>query len=84
MAVPSILVRAGRVLNNGLYRATGGRLMGTVRGMPVLLLTVRGRKTGAKHTAPVVYLEDDGTYLVDRFRCRVGGGATVVPESAPH
>lgn len=64
MAVPKILIRAGRALNNGLYRATGGRLMGTVRGMPVLLLTVRGRKTGAKHTTPVLYLEDDGTYLV--------------------
>ena len=47
MAVPKILIRAGRALNNGLYRATGGRLMGIVRGMPVLLLTVRGRKTGA-------------------------------------
>jgi F420H(2)-dependent quinone reductase len=64
MAVPKILIRAGRALNNGLYRATGGRLMGTVRGMPVLLLTVRGRKTGAKHTTPVLYLEDDGNYLV--------------------
>jgi deazaflavin-dependent oxidoreductase (nitroreductase family) len=64
MAVPKILVRAGRALSNGLYRASGGRLMGTVRGMPVLLLTVRGRKSGAKHTTPVLYLEDDGTYLV--------------------
>ena len=64
MAVPKILVRAGRALSNGLYRATGGRLMGTVRGMPVLLLTVRGRKSGAKHTIPVLYLEDDGNYLV--------------------
>jgi len=64
VAVPKILIRAGRALNNGLYRATGGRLMGTVRGMPVLLLTVRGRKTGAKHTTPVLYLEDDGNYLV--------------------
>ena len=64
MAVPKILIRAGRALNNGLYRATGGRLMGTVRGMPVLLLTVRGRKTGARHTTPVLYLEDDGNYLV--------------------
>jgi deazaflavin-dependent oxidoreductase (nitroreductase family) len=74
MAVPKILIRAGRALNNGLYRATGGRLMGTVRGMPVLLLTVRGRKTGAKHTTPVLYLEDDGTYLV------TGSGAGSVKE----
>ena len=64
MAVPKILVRAGRALSNGLYRATGGRLMGTVRGMPVLLLTVRGRKSGANDTIPVLYLEDDGNYLV--------------------
>ena len=38
--------------------------MGKVRGMPVLLITVAGRKTGAKHTNPVLYLEDNGKYLV--------------------
>lgn len=76
MAVPKILVRAGRALNNGLYRATGGRLMGTVRGMPVLLLSVRGRKTGAKHTTPVLYLEDDSTYLVTGS----GGGSAKEPQ----
>ena len=76
MAVPKILVRAGRALNNGLYRATGGRLMGTVRGMPVLLLTVRGRKTGAKHTTAVLYLDDDGTYLVTGS----GGGSAKEPQ----
>jgi F420H(2)-dependent quinone reductase len=38
--------------------------MGKVRGMPVLLITVTGRKTGAKHTTPVLYLEDDGKYVV--------------------
>ena len=76
MAVPKILVRAGRALNNGLYRATGGRLMGTVRGMPVLLLSVRGPKTGAKHTTPVLYLEDDSTYLVTGS----GGGSAKEPQ----
>jgi deazaflavin-dependent oxidoreductase (nitroreductase family) len=38
--------------------------MGKVRGMPVLLITVAGRKTGDKHTNPVLYLEDDGKYVV--------------------
>jgi F420H(2)-dependent quinone reductase len=64
MAVPKPLVRAGRAMSNGLYRVSGGRLMGTVRGMPVLLITVAGRKTGDKHTNPVLYLEDDGKYVV--------------------
>jgi F420H(2)-dependent quinone reductase len=64
MAVPKTLVRLGRAVSNGLYRATGGRLMGRVRGMPVLLITIAGRKSGIKHTTPVLYLEDDGRYLV--------------------
>ena len=64
MAVPKPLVRAGRRLSNGLYRTSGGRLMGRVRGMPVLLITVPGRKTGDPHTTPVLYFEDDGKFLV--------------------
>jgi F420H(2)-dependent quinone reductase len=38
--------------------------MGKVRGMPVLLITVPGRKTGDPHTTPVLYFEDDGKFLV--------------------
>jgi F420H(2)-dependent quinone reductase len=64
MAVPKPLVRAGRALRNGLYRASGGRLMGKMRGMPVLLITVPGRKTGEPHTTPVLYFDDDGKFVV--------------------
>jgi F420H(2)-dependent quinone reductase len=64
MAVPKTLMRAGRAMSNDLYRVSGGRLMGKVRGMPVLLITVAGRKTGDKHTNPVLYLDDDGKYVV--------------------
>jgi F420H(2)-dependent quinone reductase len=58
------MMRAAGRLNNWLYRRSGGRLMGRVRGMPVLLLTVAGRRTGTPHTTPVVYLEDAGRYVV--------------------
>jgi deazaflavin-dependent oxidoreductase (nitroreductase family) len=65
MAVPKPLVRAGTAMSNGLYRVSGGRgLMDKVRGMPMLLITVAGRKTGDEHTNPVLYLEDDGKYVV--------------------
>ena len=64
MAVPKPLVRAGRWLSSGLYRTSGGRLMGRVRGMPVLLITVAGRKTREPHTTPVLYFDDDGRFLV--------------------
>lgn len=76
MAVPKPLVRAGTAMSNGLYRVSGGRLMGKVRGIPVLLITVAGRKTGDKHTNPVLYLEDDGTYVVTGS----GAGSTQEPQ----
>lgn len=76
MAVPKPLVRAGRAMSNGLYRVSGGRLMGKVRGIPVLLITVAGRKTGDKHTNPVLYLEDDGKYVVTGS----GAGSTQEPQ----
>ena len=66
MAVPKPLVRAGRALSNGLYRASGARLMGKVRGMPVLLITLPGRTTGDPHTTPVLYFDDDGKFLLLR------------------
>ena len=47
-----------------LYRATHGRFGGKVQGLPVLLLTTTGRKTGEKRTRPLGYLEHDGTYVV--------------------
>lgn len=56
-----------KYLNRGastVYRLTGGRVGGTVRGTPVLLLTVNGRRTGRPHTAPAGYFEHDGTLLV--------------------
>ncbi len=46
------------------YRRTNGRSGGVTKGIPTLLLTVAGRKTGAPHTVPVVYFEQDGAYLV--------------------
>ena len=39
-----------------LYRRTGGKVGGRLGAMPVLLLTTTGRKSGKKHTVPVMYL----------------------------
>lgn len=45
-------------LQVSLYRLSRGRLAGTFRGAPVLLLTTTGRKTGKKRTKPLLYLMD--------------------------
>jgi deazaflavin-dependent oxidoreductase (nitroreductase family) len=42
-----------------LYRLSGGSIAGTFKGIPVLLLTTTGRKTGKKRTKPLLYLMDD-------------------------
>jgi F420H(2)-dependent quinone reductase len=43
-------------LHRLLYRWSAGRVGGTLRGGPVLLLTATGRKTGRAHTWPLCYL----------------------------
>lgn len=51
-------------LNVPLYRVSGGRVGGKVGRAPVLLLTTTGRKSGQPRTAPIVYLEDEGRFVV--------------------
>ena len=46
-----------------LYEATDGRV-GAHLGLPMLLLTVTGRKSGKPRTTPLAYFEDGGGYVV--------------------
>lgn len=54
---------SGRVLRIA-YSKTGGRVGGTVRGMPVLLLTTTGRRTGLERTTPLIYVRQGRAYAV--------------------
>jgi deazaflavin-dependent oxidoreductase (nitroreductase family) len=58
------LIRAAVALNVRAYRASGGRLMGRVHGVPLLLLSVAGRQTGVTRTTPLSYFEDRGRFVV--------------------
>jgi deazaflavin-dependent oxidoreductase (nitroreductase family) len=57
------LIRALSRMHGGLYRTSGGRLLGHVAGMPVLLLTTTGRRSGKLRTATLTYVRD-GDHLV--------------------
>lgn len=49
----------------GLYRASGGKLGASIQGLKVILLTTRGRKSGAVRTVPVCpYREADKVYVM--------------------
>lgn len=43
-------------LHPKLYALTGGRIGGSMAGLPVLLLTTRGRKSGQPRTVALTYL----------------------------
>jgi len=47
-----------------VYRLTRGRLLGRVAGMPVLLLTTTGRRSGRARTTPLTYFEDGEDLVV--------------------
>lgn len=56
--------KAASGLMVSLYKASGGRIGGHVRGLQVILLTVPGRKTGQPHTSAVSCFDYSGGYVV--------------------
>jgi deazaflavin-dependent oxidoreductase (nitroreductase family) len=46
------------------YRLTRGRLGGSWGKAPILLLTTTGRRSRKPRTTPLLYLEDDGRFVV--------------------
>lgn len=50
--------------HSGVYRASRGRLLGRVAGMPVLLLTTTGRRSGKRRTAVLTYFRDGADLVV--------------------
>jgi F420H(2)-dependent quinone reductase len=58
---------AWRALTDGhvrLYRLTGGRIGGRVRGVDILLLDHVGRKSGKRRTTPLLYIEDADNVVI--------------------
>ncbi len=57
-------IRAMGRCHRAVYRITRGRLLGRVAGMPVLLLTTTGRRSGKARTTPLTYFEDGEDIVV--------------------
>lgn len=47
-----------------IYRRSGGKWLGQMGGMPLLLLTTIGRKSGAQHTTPLMFIRDGADYVI--------------------
>jgi len=62
------VARVVSAVHRGLYRLSGGRAAGRLAGMPVLLLTTRGRSSGRPRTVPLTYFADgDAIVLVASY-----------------
>ena len=58
------------------FRANGGTLSGPFEGRPIVLLTIKGRKSGTERTTPLVYLPDGDRVIVFASK----GGAPEDPD----
>lgn len=47
-----------------LYRLTGGKLGGQIRGFKVLLLTTKGRKSGKTYITPLGCFDNESGYVI--------------------
>ena len=62
-------------LNVLVYRRSGGRLGGRIKGAPILLLDHIGRRTGEHRTTPLIYLEHGDALVIVASR----GGSPAPP-----
>ncbi|MEI7845421.1 MAG: nitroreductase family deazaflavin-dependent oxidoreductase [Chloroflexota bacterium] len=58
------LTRLFMALHVALYRLSGGKLGGEMRGFTVILLTTQGRRSGKSFTTPLGFFEHPDGYVI--------------------
>ncbi len=53
-----------RTLHALVFGWSGGRVAASIAGMPMLVLTTKGRRTGRAHSIPLGYMTDQDSYVV--------------------
>lgn len=71
-----LALKLGSGAHAGIYRATGGKLLGRMGKSPILLLNTVGRKTGRQRTAPLLYVMEGEDFVIIASK----GGAPTHPE----
>jgi deazaflavin-dependent oxidoreductase (nitroreductase family) len=63
-SLPRPILRAVIALHRELYSLSGGRILGRLADMPVLLLSTTGRRTGRRRTTPLTFFRDGDDLVV--------------------
>lgn len=61
---PIFVLRFFSRIHVAVYRRSNGQRRNRINGLPVLLLTTTGRRSGRPHTVPLVYLIEEDSYLI--------------------
>jgi deazaflavin-dependent oxidoreductase (nitroreductase family) len=61
---PKWIMKAISRTNVFVYRLTGGRVMGTLKGSPICLVTMIGRKSGREISMPLMYTPHGENVLI--------------------
>lgn len=61
---PRWFLKAMTRINVWVYRMSGGRLMSTLAGAPICLVTMTGAKSGRQRTIPLMYVPDGDSVLL--------------------
>ena len=59
-----LVLKVMSALHTALYRATAGKRGGTMKKVPILLLTTRGRKSGKERTTPLMFTRDGDSLVL--------------------
>jgi deazaflavin-dependent oxidoreductase (nitroreductase family) len=62
--VKDVLARTTTSMHEAIFRLSGGRLLGSYAGMPVLILTTTGRRSGRERSTMITSPVRDGDRLV--------------------
>jgi deazaflavin-dependent oxidoreductase (nitroreductase family) len=60
----NLALKLGTSVHSGIYRATGGKLLGRMGRSPILLLNTIGRKSGKKRATPLLYVVDGEDFVI--------------------
>ncbi|HEX5848226.1 MAG TPA: nitroreductase family deazaflavin-dependent oxidoreductase [Rubrobacter sp.] len=60
----NLALKLGTLVHSGVYRATGGKLLGRMGKSPILILNTVGRKTGKKRATPLLYAVDGEDFVI--------------------
>jgi deazaflavin-dependent oxidoreductase (nitroreductase family) len=64
MSVATKLARVATGTHSAIYRASKGKVAGSMGGRPVSLLTTTGRRSGKQHTTPVMTFPHEGGLVI--------------------